>query len=210
MLPNSLSLTAAVRSGAVQLWQNFVLASVYCTPKTLWVKMRDLVYLAGVFSWAAKSPPLLSLCTCAFLILLVVFCSENITCSKRNDQKNNPFEEKPTMLPWQMVLGTAPVLAADTPQPPRYPARLFQDIPSALSSSAPGAGRAGGCLHLSPQMPAPAGCFVSVALLLDLCCFLPCGCNWRKSQHVGCVPAAVMGWGQHCGSLCPGTCPPWQ
>lgn len=68
------------------------------------------------------------------------------------------------------------------------------------------------CLHLSPQMLAPAGCLVSVALLLHLSCFLPCGCNWRKSQHIGCVPAAVTGWGQsqHCGFLCPGTCSPWQ
>lgn len=170
--------------------------------------MHGLVYLAGVFSWAARSPPLLSLYTCAFLILLVVFCSESITCSKRNNLKNNPLEEKPHNVPWQMVPGAASLLAAGTPQPPWYPAWLFQDIPSALSS--PGAGRASGCLHLSPQMPAPAGCFVSVTLLPDLSCFLPCRCNWRKSQHTGCVPAAVTGWGQHCGSLCPGTCPPWQ
>lgn len=72
-----------------------MLASIYCAPKRMWGKMHDLVYLAGVFSWATKSPPLLSLCTCEFLILLVTFCSENITCSKRNNLKKNPLEEKP-------------------------------------------------------------------------------------------------------------------
>lgn len=127
---------------------------------------------------------------------------------EKQPKKKIPWRKNPTMLPWQIMPGTASLLVAGTPQPPWYPAWLFQDIPSALSSSAPGAGRAGGCLHLSPQMPAPAGCFVSVALLPDLSCFLPCGCNWRKSLAVSQLQGQAGD--SAVAVLCPGTYPPWQ
>lgn len=158
-------------------------------PKRMWRKMHDLVYLAGVFWWAAESSPSLSLCTRAILILLAVFAEETSPVAKETNKEITPRRKKPMMLPRQMVPGAAPLPAADTPQPPLPPHGtrhgFSRTSPSALSSSAPGIERASGHLHLCPPMPAPAGCFVSVALLPDLPCFLPRGCGQRKSQHVG-------------------------
>lgn len=172
--------------------------------------MHDLVYLAGVFSWAAKSPPSLCLNTCAFLILLVVFCSENITCSKKNNLKINPLEEKPHNASLADGARHCFTPGSRYPTATTVPSMAFPGHPICSVLLCPWSRMCWCCLHLSPQMLAPAGCFVSVALLPDLSCFLPCGCNWRKSQHIGCVPAAVTGWGQHCGSLCPGICSPWR
>lgn len=45
-------------------------------------------------------------------------------------------------------------------------------------------------------MQTPAGCFVSVALLQDLSCFLPQGYGQRKSQHVGFTLARSQLWSQ--------------
>ena len=94
------------------------------------------------------------------------------------------------MFPQQTVLGAAPLPAADAQQAlpsPRSVRHGFSGTSSSgLSGPAPGAGRAGGCLRLCPQeMLAPAGYFVSVALLPDLSCFLPRGCRQRKCQPTG-------------------------
>lgn len=137
-----------------------MLVHVYRMPKRMWRKMHDLVYLAGVFWWAAESSPSLSLCTHAILILLAVFAEETSPVAKETNKKITPRRKNPMMLPRQMVPGAAPLPAAETE-------------------------RASGHLHLCPPMPAPAGCFVSVALLPDLPCFLPRGCGQRKSQHIG-------------------------
>lgn len=143
-------------------------------------------------------------------------CSENVPCGKRNKQKKKPLEEKPhDVLPadsagrCSVPGGRYPVAAASL----RCPAWLFQDIP--IRSFRPCTWSRTCRWPLTPLPPDAGSCGVFCFLRSPPGPFLfpsaqmqpeEISARWLSS---GRVPAAVTGWGRHCGSLHPGTSPPW-
>lgn len=153
----------------------------------LWRKLLELVSLAGAFRWAAEISPSLCLCTCAILTLFTVLFQKHPLWQKKQNRKITPQRKNPAAHPrrWCWV-----PLCPWWEMPLSFPMVFSQDILICSFHPAPGAGCTSGHLDLCPQTPAPAGCFVSVALLPDLSCFLPRGCGRRKSWCVG-FPLAV-------------------